>query len=238
MGTTLSARRMKNIAINRPKPLSAIVAERIKQMIFRREFELGEMLSEEQIASSMNVSRTPVREAFYLLQLQGLITILPQRGSFVFNLDSEDLEALVQYRLILETQAAPLAIVHDPVNAAAKLYKAISLLTTARDTDDVIAYAEADTMFHNVFFDFCGNHYLKEAHEMASGRLAALRAHLSKPLQVHRGSTFFDHIEIADLFSKGKLNEALEILSQHISAMSINYKKALVALEEMAKDNH
>lgn len=229
---TRAGKPIRNITIDRPKSLAAIVAERLRQAILRAEFALGEMVSEEKIASAMNVSRTPVREALTMLQMQGLITILPQRGSFVFKPDANDLRALVQFRLILETQAAPLALKNDPVRALARLHKAIDMMDRARETENILAYAEADTIFHNTFFEFCGNRYLKEAYEIAAGRVAALRAHLAVPLEMHRSRTYSEHLDMAAAFANGDLDTLLEILSQHIENMEGNYIRALSALEQ------
>ncbi len=233
MARILSAEQMKTIARKRPKSLVVDVAETIRSMIFRREFKLGEMLSEEQIAASMNISRTPVREAFSMLQLEGLIVILPQRGSFVFTIGSDDLGELIQYRLILEQQAMTLAINYDLVNARNSLSDILKLLAEAKSLNDPLAYAEADTRFHEVFFDYCGNHYLKQAYAMASGKIAALRAHLSEPLEIHKKPSYEEHNQIAEAFGKGDLSRALDILTRHIVVMEDNYKKALVALEQL-----
>lgn len=233
MARILSAEQMKNIAKKRPKSLVIDVAEKIRSMIFKREFRLGEMLSEEQIAASMNISRTPVREAFSLLQLEGLIVILPQRGSFVFTIGPEDLGELIQYRLILEQQALTLAINFDLFTARDRLNEILKLLAAAKRQEDPLAYAEADTMFHDVFFDYCGNHYLKQAYAIAAGKIAALRTHLSEPLEIHNNPSYEEHIQITEAFSKGDLSRALSILTRHIVVMEENYKKALVAIEEM-----
>lgn len=223
---------MKAISISRPKSLAAIVAERLREAIMSAELSLGEMLSEEKIAASMNVSRTPVREALTMLQLQGLITIVPQRGSFVFKPDSEDLGALVQYRLMLEREAAQLAMKNNPVRAAAALGRIVAQMKNASETDDLQIYAQADNQFHNVFFEFCENHYLSQAYEIAGGRIAALRAHLSFPLEMHRGRTLIEHIEIAEAFERGDLKTALAVLEVHITNMEENYGKALAALAD------
>ncbi len=232
MARILSAEQMKNIAKKRPKTLVVEVAEKIREMIFKREFALGEMLSEEQIAASMKISRTPVREAFSLLQLQGLITILPQRGSFVFTMGADDLGELIQYRLILEQQALTLAINVDRPNATARLNEVLEQLTQAKRQEDPLTYAEADTLFHEVFFEYCGNHYLRQAYEIVSGKIAALRTHLAEPLQIQNNPSYEEHMQMTKAFSRGELTQALEILRRHILVMEDNYKQALATLEE------
>ena len=223
--------RIQATPIDRPKSLAVLVAERLKEAIFRTELSLGEVLSEEKIAVAMNVSRTPVREALTLLQLQGLINIIPQSGSVVFKPDVEDMEALVHYRLMLESQAASMALRHDPAGAISRLREAIGMMEKAREAGDALAYAEADNAFHNAFFEYCGNHYVREAYDICSGRVAALRAHLAERLQMHRNRTYTEHLQIVEAFERGDEQEVVAVLSRHIGNMEGNYIQVLQDLD-------
>jgi len=223
-------RQLKGMSIDRPKSLAAIVADRLKDAICKTEIGLGEVLSEEKIASAMNVSRTPVREAFTLLQAQGLINIFPQRGTIVFKPDADDIRALVQYRLMIETQAARMTLAHDPVHAQAKLTKAVATMDVAHEKGDALLYAEADNLFHSTFIDHCGNHYIREGYEICAGRIAALRAHLSGPLEMCRNQTYNEHTEMLHAFSKDDCDKVIAILREHVANMESNYVKALAIL--------
>lgn len=209
--------------------LAEIVAERLKAAILNRDVALGEALSEEKIATAMEVSRTPVREALALLQMQGLITILPRRGSFVFKPDLETLNALVEYRLNLELLAAAWATQRAPQALHAALSQALAAMEKARAEDDSLAYATADTQFHEAFFTCCGNPFLVSAYGIAAGRLAALRSHLSEQLGLHREKTLQEHQEIAEAARTGDVARLQSLLRQHIEAMTPNYARALAA---------
>lgn len=218
---------MKKSPINRPQSLAMTVAERLKAAILKRELSLGEALSEEKIAAAMDVSRTPVREALTILQLQGLITIVPRRGSFVFRPEKEDLHALVEYRLRLELLASELALERAPGELLKSLSATIETMEKARANDDTLAYANADTRFHNAFFDHCGNHFFVEAYDIVAGRIAALRAHMSAQLGLHRQRTFQEHLEIVDAVERRDAGALREILTAHIAEMEPNYANAL-----------
>lgn len=221
---------LKRSPIERQQSLAVIVAERLKASILARELSLGEALSEEKIASAMEVSRTPVREALTILQLQGLITILPRRGSFVFTPTHEDLLALVEYRRELEVLAAKLALDRAPEALHDDLLAAIKVMGAARDADDSLAYAHADTAFHNAFFDHCGNHFFVEAFDIAAGRIAALRSHLSGKLGLHRQQTYQEHLEIAQSVANRDFDLLSVKLGEHIGYMASNYANALAIL--------
>ena len=221
---------LKTAPIHRPKSLAMEVADRLKHSILQCDLSLGEALSEDGIASAMGVSRTPVREALTILQLQGLINIIPQRGSYVFKPEREDIEALVEYRLSLEILASGLALERAQAATLASLKEALKEMDRARENDDSLQYAHADTTFHNAFFENCGNHYFVEAFDIASGRIAALRAHLSKPLGLHRKRTYSEHVEIIKAFERGDASAVKRLLTKHIKAMSPNYTNVLNAI--------
>lgn len=223
---------MKKTPINRPKSLAATVAENLKEAILRREIALGEPLSEEKIAVAMDVSRTPVREALTILQMQGLINILPRRGSIVFKPDAKELSQLVDYRLNLELLVSRLALERAPEATLAGLRAAIAKMEKARDADDTLAYAQADTQFHNTFFENSGNPFFVEAYDIASGRVAALRVHMSTRLDLHRYTTFGEHVEIAKAVEDRDPAKLEQLMREHIGAMGPNYSQALKMLDE------
>ena len=69
------------------------VYDSLRDAIWEGRFAHGERLREEEIASALGVSRTPVREAMGQLQAQGLVVIRPQVGSFVFTPSADDITA-------------------------------------------------------------------------------------------------------------------------------------------------
>ncbi|MGH7003858.1 MAG: GntR family transcriptional regulator [Alphaproteobacteria bacterium] len=221
---------MKRRPISRQQSLAAIVADRLKASILNRELSLGEALSEEKIAAAMDVSRTPVREALTILQLQGLIVILPRRGSFVFKPNREELHSLVEYRLNLEVLTAGLAVEREPKALYRAMMDAIAAMETARAADDALAYAEADTRFHDAIFQHCGNPLFAEAFEIAAGRIAALRAHLSEQLGLHRQKTYEEHQQMAEAVKQRDICTLRALLHAHIQAMEPNYASALEML--------
>src|SRR5579862_9332248 len=80
--------------IARPRSLSAIVVDRIRDLIVTGKLELGEQLSENALAEQLGVSRTPVREAFMRLEAERLVEVKPQRGTFVFRYDASELREI------------------------------------------------------------------------------------------------------------------------------------------------
>jgi DNA-binding GntR family transcriptional regulator len=82
------------------------VAERLREAILRGDFAPGQPLRETRLASILDVSRGPVREALARLEREGLVLIRRNRGATVARLSNEDLTEVYTLRLALEELAA------------------------------------------------------------------------------------------------------------------------------------
>lgn len=207
-----------------PDNLTTRVTESIRQSIVDGEYQLGEALSESTLATRLGVSRTPVREALTTLQRQGLIVIRPQSGSFVFMPSEEDVAELCEFRRLLETAALRLAHARRREPALAQMRAAIAAMEAAHEASDALAYARADTAFHDAIVDSSANRYLIEAYTLVSGRVSALRTRnlsVSTPLR-RRSNTA--HRAIAAAFEKGDLPEAEQIVDEHVAQLAIGFR--------------
>lgn len=215
------------LRIDLPKSLSAVVEERIRDAIVDGELAFGQALPEDGTGLAMGVSRTPMREALTRLQLQGLVVILPKRGTFVFNPSAEDVAHLAKFRLLLETAAAELCLADRMQASLAGLRMAYDEMGTARRQGDRRAYARADTRFHESLFAHCGNPYLVNAFHTISWRVAALRAHLSVPRAHEQDVSFEEHREMIGCLERRERAPLLRLLKQHIMRAAAVYADAL-----------
>ncbi len=205
-----------SMQIKRPESLSKIAEEHIRNEIVRGTFKLGESLSEAKLSSAMGISKTPVREALAALKLQGLVQIFPQRGAFVFTLTKEDVLQLCQYRMMLECTAMEQAVEDNPAALLSELDDLVSKMSEARNASAFELYLELDAEFHEVFFRYCGNVYLREGYQKVSDIVKTMRTYLSK--QPERTSkSFKEHKEISSLLREGKTQAAKNVLNTQIT---------------------
>lgn len=216
----------RDMRLTTPKSLTEMVIERLEQAIVDGEFGLGESVSEEMLAKSFGVSRTPVRDALTYLQRTGLVAVLPKRGSFVFAPTAEDAAALCEYRTLLESDALRLCHIRARVETEAAMRAAITAMETVK-VADAVAYGRADTAFHQAFFDHCGNAYLADAYRLASGKVAALRTHLTATVIDRRNTSLDEHKAMAEKFAAGDLDGLMALLSVHIDRTRLVYVEAL-----------
>jgi len=87
------------------KSLMTVVLDNIRRRILSGEFRPGQKINESEIAVNLGISRSPVREAFRILEIDGLIITLPRKGSYITDISLKDLEELFEIRKILECYA-------------------------------------------------------------------------------------------------------------------------------------
>jgi DNA-binding GntR family transcriptional regulator len=92
--------------------LSQRVAALLENAILEGQYEPGQRLYELEIAKSMNISRSPVREAFFILQSKGLLSTLPRKGTFIPQITRQGVKNTLDVRRALDGLAARLAAIN------------------------------------------------------------------------------------------------------------------------------
>jgi DNA-binding GntR family transcriptional regulator len=213
--------------IERPESLAESTVKRLRQAIVPGDLELGQPLSERQLAEMLEVSKTPVREALAQLRLEGLVRILPQRGAFVFTLSQQEVVEICEVRQALEATALRAAIARNPAAFALALGAVVDRMRRARARRDLKAYLNEDTRFHECFFYHCGNSLMAQNYGMFVGKIAALRTHLAHKPQ-HTELSFREHESMLDAVSRGDVSAALAVLDVHIARTKETYSAGVM----------
>jgi DNA-binding GntR family transcriptional regulator len=208
--------------IERPKSLTELVTDSVRQQIVTGTLELGSSLSEVRIAKEMGVSRTPIREAFNRLEMEGLVHTVAQRGTFVFSLEPEELGKICDVRVKLETTALRASFRHDPVALGEALAACTRQMVAARKRGDDAGYLEADTHFHQVLFDLSDNRFLNDAYQTIASKMAALRNRLGMHPD-HMQKSYLEHLNMVELIGEGRIDAAEEVLIAHIGRKEGSY---------------
>jgi len=145
------------IKIDEPKLLSEDIADSIKTAIIKGKFKPGEKIPEGELAESMGISRTPLREAFRKLENEGFIKIIPRKGAVVADIDTEEAINLYEIKSTLEGLAARLAAANMKEKDIGKLEKINDELKQLIDKNDLESFYRVHTRFHEGFVKLCGN---------------------------------------------------------------------------------
>lgn len=208
--------------IIRPKSLTELVTEQVRHMIVSGEIDLGEHLSESRLARDLAVSRTPVREAINRLEMEGLLKVEPQRGTFVFYLGADELAKLCDARVALETAALSAALEQEVEGLVADLERCTEAMTKARAADDVNGYLALDTTYHQLFFDHADNRFLNDAYQTIAQKMAAVRNRLGRHPD-HMAKSYREHLDMLEAAKRRDTAAALDILVRHIGRKEGSY---------------
>jgi DNA-binding GntR family transcriptional regulator len=135
---------------------SAAATELIREAIVDGRLAPGQRLKEEELARELGISRTPVREALLMLQAEGLVEAVPNRGAVVCSHDAEDLEDMYQLRALLEGHAARRAATNITDETVAGLWASCDRFEALAD-GDVKELVKENLVFHNAILEASGS---------------------------------------------------------------------------------
>lgn len=124
------------------------VYEYMRNLILTGKMKPGDRFSEQQLANTMQVSRTPIKEAINQLANDGLVRVYPQRYSEVMVFSQEDVRHMGEMRVALEMMAVKLALYHGSMADFNKLAKLADACDEALQSGDVVRRIETDAQFH------------------------------------------------------------------------------------------
>lgn len=208
------------LALERPRLLTEVVGERIREAIVQGDLKLGEQVSEAQLALRMGVSKTPVREALVRLQGQGLVQIHPQRGTFVFRLTPDEVAHLCRFRVMVETEALRDALGHDRARLLRSWKRCVKEMKAAEAARDLHGLARIDMAFHWQLFETCRSQYVRSAYELLRSQLTALR--FRAPIE----NAVESHQRLIDAAGDGDDPAACALLTEHILDNEPRYRAA------------
>jgi len=218
--------------IKRPQSLTSLVVDQIRDLIITEHFTLGEPLSENTLAAMLGVSRAPVRDAFMRLQIEGMVDVQPQRGTFVFQYDATELREVCQLREVLETGALRIAMQYNHAELVKALGEEVALIDAA-GTLTPQAYQPFDAAFHNALVRSSGNRELIDAYGRISGRIRAIRHRLTRrPEQVEASHRV--HHTILRAIKRRRDEQAVAHLVEHVYT---NYRRLLASTAPEATAN-
>ncbi|MEU1161085.1 GntR family transcriptional regulator [Streptomyces sp. NPDC005921] len=129
-----------------------------KELILSGELAAGTLISEGEIAERVQVSRTPVREAFLRLESEELLALHPKRGAVVVPVPAGEAADVLELRQALEQSAAQRIARHGLVRESEDgLRGLIARQRELAQVGDVHAFAAADEAFHRGIVEASGN---------------------------------------------------------------------------------
>jgi DNA-binding GntR family transcriptional regulator len=205
--------------------------EVLKDKILRRELAPGDKISVEEVARGLGVSRSPVTSALRRLASEGLVTIQPQRGTFVSGLTAKEVDEWFDIRLMIELHAADLALARGAVpELLHQLDRPIELMRRSVGQaryEDYKTFMDGDRDFHHALVRSANNDHLLRLYSELNVHIQVARAHyvngVEEPLQVQQ-----EHDAILAAFTTQDPDRVRQALRTHI----LNVKSRILELLE------
>ena len=191
------------------------VYHKIRDNILSGVYKENEELKEVTIGEELGVSRTPVREAFRQLELEGLIQIIPNKGAYVTGITIKDVEDIYMMRSKLEGLAARWATTNITKEQMEEMEENIYLSEFHASKGHMEQIAVLDNRFHEIIYEACNSkmleHQLRDFHEYV------LRVRKMTLSQFKRSSeSTKEHREIMEAIKAGDADRAEEAANRHI----------------------
>ena len=135
------------------------VAAELRKAILSRQMKEGEVLSLESVATQLNVSAMPVREAFQILARDGLIQLRKNKGAVVLGITETYIKEHYQLRAILESAAASLAA--EPETDISEIESVYEEAEEALKEGNFKQYTALNRAFHHELWSAAGNQNMK-----------------------------------------------------------------------------
>jgi DNA-binding GntR family transcriptional regulator len=172
-------------------------------------------LIEAKIAKELGTSRTPVREAFHSLELEGLIESIPRVGYVVKPISEQEVEEICEIRVAIEGMAARWAIEKAHGKLVVELKKNISIAEDKVSKRDVRAFVDMDARFHEIISKFSGSQRLLELAQTLRRHMLRYRIQsiysVDNVLRAIKG-----HKEILQAIEKSDLEEVDKAIRNHM----------------------
>lgn len=186
------------------------VYKKIREDILSGVYHENEELKENAIGQELGVSRTPVREALRQLELEGLVTMIPNKGAYVTGITSKDIHDIYTIRSYLEGLCAKWACEHITEAQIEALEEVLYLSDFHARRSHFEQLVELDNKFHDLIYSASGskilNHVLSDFHQYVE---RVRKITLAMPSRAAKSNK--EHAAIVDAIKKrdGQLAEAL-----------------------------
>ena len=215
-----------------PPSLPECVYQQLREAILNGIFQPGEILRQEELARSLGVSRSPLREALPRLEVEGVVMLHPRRGYSVVSLDPQEIVEISELRLLIEAKAVHAATRARNAEHVAKLRRLLDEMA-AQDTkaDGFTRWFKLNAEFHDALTVPSGLRHFRRV-------ISSLRTIVEPYIRVeviltgNVADAEAEHGQLFDAFASGDADRTAELTQLHIRHSA---ERLLAGLRERAQ---
>ncbi|WP_027626114.1 GntR family transcriptional regulator [Clostridium lundense] len=214
----------KKIDDNDSRPSREIILEELRCAILDKKLKPGDRLVENNIAKSMGVSRTPVREALRQLEIEGLAINIARKGTLVKGISKKDAVEIYEIREVLEGLAVRNACLNISRIEILRLKEIINEMRTCIDNNDNESYIKSHNEYNEIILNASKNKRLIVNLKSIYEYLKSMRK-VSLSYKIRREKALLEHSNIVEAIAKGDEALAERLSREHV----VNAKNAFIA---------
>ncbi len=205
--------------------LATRVFQHLERAILEGELPHGEVLTETKLSAALGVSRTPVREALFQLEQEGLVH-LSQKGAVVIGVTPKDIEDIYTMRMLIEGLASRLAAMYITEEELAALYEIVDLQDFYVERGDTLQAWNMDTRFHEKLYEASRSRMLLNTLKSFHNYVRKAREQSFRTADRARVAAR-EHREILNAIKNRDALAAEHLTAAHIANAKANMQKAL-----------
>ena len=206
------------------KNLKIKAYETIKNMVINNEIEQGQYLDDKKLCEKLGISRTPIREALVMLELEDLVHTIPNKGTYVTTMSVQSVKELFKIRHIIEPIILEMAFDYLDMDILLK-FKVSSL--SMLENKDYQNLHILDYDFHEYIASKCNNYYLKKIQKNLADNFQRVR---TQPFyakeRTETGAQ--EHLQLIEFLLQGDKERAIALVGAHISSTERFYFQSLI----------
>ena len=208
------------LATDKYLPLRDVVFQTLREAILRGTIKPGERLMEIQLSQQLGVSRTPVREAIRMLELEGLVNMTPRKGAAVAAISEKSLRDVLEVRCALEELSVRLACERMSWEQFEQLRTANVKFAQVAEGEDITEIAKSDEAFHDIIYYSTDNDKLILLLNQLREQMYRYRIEHIK-IKERRSMLIREHQEIIDALRERDSTTAVLVMRRHINNQEI-----------------
>lgn len=213
--------------------LSEEIAEVLRIRIITGDYNMGEKLIENKIATELKVSRTPVRDAFKQLTKEGLVEYVPNKGCFAKGFSLEDMRDIYTVRNAVEQLAVERAIENANEGNLKKLREQLEIMNFYSISNMNEKLLQANEEFHNIIYQMTGSRFIVQVLRSYQDYV-----HLARKSTLSREKNlayiYKEHVKIYEAIKAGDVETAKAEISKHLNGSA---KRAMERWQEYAGES-
>jgi DNA-binding GntR family transcriptional regulator len=223
------------------KSLKDEVFDLLSARLIAGKYSPGEWLRQEELASQLGVSQTPVREALDLLVSAGLAERVPYRGVRIRELSHDDVLDAYILRLQLESLTVRLAALNTTASQSEQLQAVVEQTRPLLTLQDMPQLRQLNKRFHSLIAEYSGNPLLARMYEMTSNIFPdwMLYEYLFRHPEILQPSLeveFQEHLAIAQAVAAHEAEAAVRCIVEHIRNLGFELVRSLGVPQELVAE--